>query len=126
MTETELDSKIAETMQTLRSDDLVGAIKKAWRNYSDDVKESARKTKRKGEKLADAVEREMESSPCELYAYIMFDYSGDLRGWTIEHQQYWTGNSGPSSAISLDPTIAYKDIEREIGNDLFEALNVAD
>jgi hypothetical protein len=126
MTEAELDSKIAETMKTLSSDDLVGAIKKAWSNYSDDVKEEARKTKRKGEKLIVAVEREMDSYPCELYAYIMFDNSGDLRGWTIEHQQYWTGNSGPSSAISLDPTITYKDIEREIGNDLFEALDVAD
>ena len=126
MTEAELDSKIAETMQTLHSNDLVGAIKKAWRNYSDDVKEETRKTKRKGEKLVNAVEREMESSPCELYAYIMFDDSGDLRGWTIEHRQYWTGNSGPSSAISLDPTITYNDIEREIGNDLFEVLDVAD
>ena len=80
MTEAELDSKIAETMQTLRSDDLVGAIKKAWRNYSDDVKEEVRKTKRKDEKLVNAVEHEMESSPCELYAYIMFDNSGDLQG----------------------------------------------
>ena len=80
MTNAELDSKIAETMATLRSNDLVGAIKKAWRNYSDDVKEEERKTRRKGEKLVDAVEREMESSPCELYAYIMFDSSGDLRG----------------------------------------------
>ena len=77
MTNAELDSKIAETMATLRSNDLVGAIKKAWRNYSDDVKEEERKTRRKGEKLVDAVEREMESSPCELYAYIMFDSSGD-------------------------------------------------
>ena len=126
MTEAELNSKIAKTMKTLRSDNLAGAIKKAWHNYSDDVKEEVRKTKRKDEKLVDAVEREMESFPCELYAYIMFNNEGDLRGWTIDHHQYWTGNSGPSSAISLNPTVTYEDIEREIGNDLFDALNVAD
>ena len=45
---------------------------------------------------------------------------------TLRSDDHWTGNSGPSSAISLDPTINYKDIEREIGNDLFDALDVAD
>lgn len=126
MTNPELDSKIAETMNSLRAENLVRSIEKAWNDYAADVKEEARKTKKKGEKLAHAVERLMESNSCELYCYIMFDDEGDLRGWTIEHQQYWQGNSGPSSAIPISPGVTYKDIEREIGNDLAQALDIED
>jgi len=125
MTNQELDTKIAETMAVLRGDNLVDAILKAWNMYTEDIKDQARRTKKKREKLADAVDRLMESSPCELYCYIMFDDEGDLRGWTIDHQQYWQGNSGPTSAISLGET-TYEAIEREIGNDLAEALEIED
>ena len=124
MTSEELNSKVADAMATLRAEKLVASITKAWNDYSEDVKKEARSAKKKGEKLADAVERLMEHSPCELYCYIMFDDDGDLRGWTIEHQQYWQGNSGPSSAISLSPGLTYEDIEREISNDLAEVLDV--
>jgi hypothetical protein len=124
MTNAELDTKIAETMNSLRADNLVRAIEKAWNDYAGEIKKQARKSKRKGEKLAHAVERLMESDSCEVYCYIMFDDEGDLRGWTIEGQQYWSGNSGPSSAIGISPGVTYKDIEREIGNDLGEALDI--
>lgn len=126
MTNQELDTKIAETMATLRGDKIVVSIAKAWKDYSEAVKDEARKSKKRGETLAQAVEREMDSSPCELYCYIMFDDEGDLRGWTIDHSQYWQGNSGPSSAISIGPDVTYEEIEREIGNDLAEALDIED
>ena len=126
MTNAELDTKIAETMATLRSDNVVASITKAWNDYAEDIKDEARKNKRKGEKLNHAIERLMESDPCQMYCYIMFDDEGDLRGWTIDHHQYWQGNSGPSSAIGISPGVTYADIEREIGNDLAEALNLED
>jgi hypothetical protein len=105
MTRTELGVKIAETMAILRADDLAESIRKAWFEYSEDVDPT-------------------KDEPCELYCYIMFDDDGDLQGWTIDHAQYWPGNSGPSSAISLSPEPNYGDIEREISNDLFQAIEV--
>jgi hypothetical protein len=126
MTNANFDTKIADAMAALHTDDIVGAIKKAWKNYSEDLKKEARAHKRKGEKLAEAVDRLSDSHPCELYCYIMFDEEGDPRGWTIDHQQYWQGNSGPTSAISLSPNPTYEEIEREIGNDLAEALEIED
>jgi hypothetical protein len=126
MINAELNTKIADTMATLRGDALVASIKKEWRGYMDAVKEEARKAKKKGETLSQATTRLTEDSPCELYCYIMFDDSGDLRGWTIDHAQYWQGNSGPTSAISLSPDVTYEEIEREIGNDLAEALEIED
>jgi hypothetical protein len=126
MTNAELDAKIADTMTTLRADNLVAAITKAWNDYAEAIKDEARKHKKKGEKLKHVVERLMESDSCEMYCYIMFNDEGDLRGWTIEHQQYWQGNSGPSSAIGISPGVTYEEIEREIGNDLAEALDIED
>lgn len=126
MTNAELDEKIAEAMTLLRADNLQGAINKAWNDYVADIKDEARKTKKKKEKLADAVERLMESNSCELYCYIMFSDQGNLRGWTIEHQQYWQGNDGPTSAIPIGGGSSYEEIEREIGNDLAEALDIED
>jgi hypothetical protein len=126
MINAELDTKIAETMATLRADNLVDSIAKSWKDYSDVVKEEARKHKKKGEKLAHAIERMMEDDPCDMYCYIMFSDEGDLEGWTIDGSQYWQGHSGPSSAISISPGTTYEDIEREIGNDLAEALDIED
>jgi hypothetical protein len=126
MTNAELDIKIAETMSSLRADNVVGSIAKAWNDYSDVVKEEARKHKKKGEKLADAIERITELEPCDIYCYIMFGDNGDLEGWTIDGSQYWQGHSGPSSAISISPGTTYEDIEQEIGNDLAEALDIED
>jgi hypothetical protein len=126
MTNSELDSKIAETMAVLRRDNLTKVIASEYKNYQEELKKEARKKKKKGETLADAIERLGDMQPCEMYCYIMFDDEGDLRGWTIDHQQYWTGNSGPSSAISLSPDTTYEEIEREIGNDLYEALEIED
>jgi len=124
MTNTELDVKIADTMATLRRDQLTKAIAFEYKAYQEELKEEAKKEKRKGESLARAMERLNDTSPCELYCYIMFDDAGDLRGWTIDHEQYWRGNSGPSSAIGLAHDVTYDDIAREIGNDLAEALDM--
>ena len=126
MTNAELDVKIADAMKTLRSDQVTKAIAKAYKDYMDVVKEEARKEKKTGETLAEATERLTDSSPCENYCYILFDYEGDLRGWTIDHQQNWQRNSGsmPSSAINLSPSATYEEIEHEIGNDLAEALDI--
>lgn len=126
MTNAELDIKIADTMATLRRDQLTKAIASEYKEYQEELKKEAKKEKKKGESLAHAMERLSDTSPCELYCYIMFDDEGDLRGWTIEHQQYWQGNSGPSSAISLSPNATYDEIEREIDNDLYEALEIED
>jgi hypothetical protein len=105
MTRTELDTKIAETMAALRADGLTESIRKAWFEYSEDVDPTA-------------------DEPCELYCYIMFDDDGDLQGWTINHAQYWPGNNGPTSTICLSPEPDYGDIEREIGDDLFQVIEV--
>jgi hypothetical protein len=126
MTNEELDAKIAETMNSLRADNLDRSITKAWNDYAEAVKSEARKHKKKGEKLAHAVERMMESDPCDMYCYIMFNDEGDLEGWTIDGSQYWQGHGGPSSAISISPNPTYEEIEREIGNDLAEALDIED
>lgn len=126
MTNAELDTKIADAMAALRADDVIGSIKKAWKDYSDELKNEARKHKKKGEKIADAMDRLSDLHPCEMYCYIMFDEEGDPRGWTIDHQQYWQGNSGPTSAISLSPNPTYDEIEQEIGNDLAQALEIED
>ena len=126
MTNEELDTKIAETMERLRADNLVGSIAKSWKDYEDVVKSEARKEKKKGETLARAVERLMESDPCDMYCYVMFSDEGDLEGWTIDGSQYWQGHGGPSSAIAISPKPTYEEIEREIGNDLAEALDIED
>ena len=126
MTSQELDAKIADAMAALRADNVVVAIKKAWKDYSDNLKDEARKDKKKGETLARAIDRLSDMCPCETYCYIMFDDEGDPRGWTIENRSYWQGNSGPSSAISIHSSTTYEKIEREIANDLYEALQPED
>ena len=126
MTNAELDTKIAEHMEALKADGVVDAIKKAWKDYSANLKEIARKGKKKGEKLAHAIDRLSDTHPCEQYCYIMFDEDGEGRGWTIEHNQYWQGNSGPTACIPLSPDTTYKDIEREIGEELSQALDIED
>lgn len=126
MTNAELDTKIAEHVEALKADGVVDAIKKAYKEYSEDLKKMAREEKKKGEKLARAFDRLSDTYPCELYCYIMFDEEGEGRGWTIEHQQYWQGNSGPTACIALSPSITYDEIEREIGEELSQAITIED
>jgi hypothetical protein len=97
MTNTELDDKIEEAMEQLKADNVVGAIKKTWRDYSEDLKEIAVKERHKGEKLADAIERLSDMYPCEVYCYILFDDEGNGRSVVIENNQYFQGNSGPTA-----------------------------
>ena len=103
MTNAELDIKIEEAMSSLKDDSLVDAIKKAWREYGEDLREIARKKKNKGEKLAHAIERLSDMYPCEVYCYILFNDEGNGRSWTIENNQYFQGNSGPTACVSLSP-----------------------
>jgi hypothetical protein len=124
MTNVELDLKIADTMARLRADKVVDAIKESWSGYFEELKKEARKSKRKGETIAKAADRLSESDPCDMYCYIMFNDEGDLEGWTIDGSQYWQGHGGPTSAISVSSQIDYKEIEREIENDLAEALDI--
>ena len=126
MTNAELDAKIEEAISQLKADDVVGAIKKAWRDYSEDLKEIAIKERHKGEKLAHAIERLSDMYPCELYCYILFDDNADGRSWTIENNQYFQGNSGPTACVSLSPEITYDDIKREIEETLSQAINIED
>lgn len=126
MTNTELDRKIAEAMIILRRDNVQAAIKDAWKGYFEELKKEAKKVKRKKETITQAADRLSESDPCDMYCYVMFDDEGDLVGWTIDGSQYWQGHSGPSSAIGISSGVTYEEIEREIGNDLAEALEIDD
>ena len=126
MTNAELDLKIEEAMEALKADNLVDAIKKAWRDYSEDLKEIAREKKNKGEKLAHAIERLSDLHPCESYCYILFDDEGNGRSWTIENHQYFQGNSGPTACVSLSPGVTYDDIKREIEETLSQAIDIED
>ena len=126
MTNAELDLKIEEAMEALKADNLVGAIKKAWRDYSEDLREIAREKKNKGEKLEHAIERLSDLHPCESYCYILFDDAADGRAWTIENHQYFQGNSGPTACVSLSPGVTYDDIKREIEETLSQAIDIED
>ena len=124
MTNAELDAKIEEAMAQLKTDDVVGAIKKAWRDYSEDLKEIAHKEKYKGEKLAQAIERLSDTYPCEVYCYILFDDEGNGRSVVIENNQYFQGNSGPTACVPLGPSVTYADIKKEIEETLSQAINI--
>jgi hypothetical protein len=124
MTNAELDLKIEESMRMLKADNVVGAIRQAWRDYSEDLKEIARKKKNKGEKLAHAIERLSDIYHCESYCYILFDDNADGRSWTIENNQYFQGNSGPTACVSLNPGVTYDDIKREIEETLSQAIDI--
>jgi hypothetical protein len=126
MTNVELDLKIADAMARLRADKVVDAIKESWSDYFEELKKEARKSRRKGETITKAADRLSESDPCDMYCYIMFNDDGDLEGWTIDGSQYWQGHGGPTSVISVSSQIDYKEIEREIGNDLAEVLGIED
>ena len=126
MTNAELDAKIEEAISQLKADDVVRAIKKAWRDYSEDLKEIAIKERHKGEKLAHAIERLSDMYPCESYCYILFDDNADGRSWTIDHNQYFQGNSGPTACVSLSPGVTYDDIKREIEETLSQAIDIED
>ena len=126
MTNAELDAKIEESMSQLKADNVVGAIKKAWRNYKDDLREMAREKREKGEKLEHAIERIEDIYPCELYCYITFNNEGDGRAAIIEHSQYFQGNDGPTACVPLSPSITYEDIQREIEETLSQAINIED
>ena len=126
MTNAELDLKIEEAISQLKADDVVGAIKKAWREYSEDLKEIARKKKNKGEKLKDAIERLSDLYPCESYCYILFDDAADGRSWTIENNQYFQGNSGPTACVPLGPNVTYDDIKLAIDETLSQAIAIED
>ena len=126
MTNAELDIKIEEAMSWLKNYNVIGFIKKAWREYSQDLKEIARKKKNKGEKLAHAIERLSDMYPCENYCYILFDNDGNGRSATIENNQYFQGNSGPVACVFLSPTVTEKDIRREIEETLSQAFDVED
>ena len=126
MTNAELDAKIEEAISQLKADDVVGAIKKAWRDYSEDLREIAREKKNKGEKLEHAIERLSDLHPCESYCYILFDDAADGRSWTIENNQYFQGNSGPTACVSLSPSVTYDDIKSEIEETLSQAIDIED
>ena len=126
MTNAELDTKIEEAMEQLKVDDVVGAIKKAWRDYSEDLREIALKKRNKGERLEHAIERLSDTYPCETYCYILFDDEGNGLSWTIENNQYFQGNSGPTACVSLSPEITYDDIKREIEETLSQAIDIED
>ena len=126
MTNAELDLKIEEAMEALKADNLVGAIKKAWRDYSEDLREIALKKRNKGEKLAHAIERLSDMYPCESYCYILFNDEGDGRSVVIENNQYFQGNSGPTACVSLSPEITYDDIKREIEETISQAIDIED
>ena len=126
MTNAELDAKIEEAMEQLKADDVVGAIKKAWREYNEDLREIALKKRNKGEKLAHAIERLSDMYPCESYCYILFNDEGDGRSVVIENNQYFQGNSGPTACVSLSPEITYDDIKREIEETLSQAIDIED
>jgi hypothetical protein len=124
MINSELDLKIEESMEALKSDNLVNAIKKAWREYSEDLKEIARKKKNKGEKMAHAIERLSDMYPCEVYCYILFDDDANGRSWTIENNQYFQGNGGPTACVVLSPDVTYDDIKKEIEETLSQAIDI--
>lgn len=130
MTRKMLEKKIAATMKSLKADDVKKSAKKAYGDYEDELKNEI--CKEKGvDKWTDvpaddreaALEKWGDRYPMENYLYIMFNDEGDLDGWTIDHNQYFQGHSGPTSAISIHAGgVDYDDIRREIGNDLFEAI----
>ena len=126
MTNAELDAKIEEAISQLKADDVVGAIKKAWREYNEDLREIALKKRNKGEKLAHAIERLSDMYPCESYCYILFNDEGDGRSVVIENNQYFQGNSGPTACVFLSPEITYDDIKREIEETLSQAIDIED
>lgn len=132
MTEKELKAKIADTMKSLKSDDVKKVCKKAYSDYEHEIKnEICKKLGVKewsdipaGERSG-LLEKESEMYPIESHLYVMFDDEGDLQGWTVDHQQYFQGHSGPTSAIFIGADgVDYEDVRREIGNDLFEAIEV--
>jgi hypothetical protein len=126
MTNAELDNKIGEAMSQIKADNVVGSIKKAYRNYQEDLREMAREKREKGEKLAHAIERLSDIYPCEVYCYILFDSEGDGRSVVIEHNQYFQGNDGPTACVPLSPSVTYNDIKREIEETLSQAIDIED
>lgn len=142
MTSTELDEKIADAMKELKADGVLSAIRQGWKDYESSIKDLivTEETRDEDEESPhygswsrvpddrkdELMEKYMDRNPCETYCYIMFKDNGDLRGFTIKHEQYWQGNSGPTSAISLSDSPSLKDIEREISNDLYEAFEIED
>ena len=126
MTNAELDLKIEKAMSWLKNYNAVGFIKKAWREYSEDLREIALKKRNKGEKMSHAIERLSDMYPCENYCYICFDNDGNGSRAIVENNQYFQGNSGPVACVSLSPNITYKDIQHEIEETLSQAFDVED
>lgn len=132
MTDKELEEKIADAMKSLKADNIKKHAKKAYEDYEDELKHEI--VKKKGvdewkdipeDEREELIEAAGEKYPIESYLYVMFSDEGDLDGWTIEHNQYFRGHSGPTSAISFGPDgVDYDDVRREIGNDLFQAIEV--
>jgi hypothetical protein len=119
-TDSFIDSKINAAMKELRAAHITQIMRKQWRNFLAINRDIARGKGLRGKDLRDYMTEAMEA--CDLYLYVMFAPNGDYRGYTIDGEQYWQGNDGPSAAISL-ATCTFADIRRGIDLDAGEQLS---
>ena len=100
MTDKEIDAKVEKAIQALRSGGAAKEVKRVWNEF-------------KRENPDEDDEELMESN-----LYVLFDDDGDFLRWGVEHEQYFSGHSGPTAVIPISSALEWSDVKREIGEAL--------
>jgi hypothetical protein len=104
MTDKELDAKVKNAIDELRTAGAAKAVKREWNEFKRENPE--------------------EDAETELNLYVLFDDDGDFLRWGVEHGQYFTGHSGPTAVIPISSALEWRDVEREIGETLAQWFEV--
>ena len=104
MTDKEIDAKVAAAIQALKRGGAKKEVVRVWNEFKRENPE--------------------EDAECESNLYVLFDDDGDFLRWGVEHEQYFTGHSGPTTVIPISEALEWRDVEREIGEALTQFFDV--
>lgn len=120
MTSSQKLDKIAnDAIAWLKETDFKKSVERHYKENRAVARDEAKKAKM-------TLDRFNDMYPDEWYAYLKFRKSGEIIGYDIDHAQYWQGYGGPVVTIFLTPKLAWKDVRSEIGNTLYDQLDLED
>lgn len=129
---------IHAAIEALKKDRVETAARDAYRSAMEEIKADIRKNnphqrtgpkewspKRKGmteEQVEGALDDALQVRDFNLSLFITFDDYGGLKGWTIEHPDYWHGHAGAVAQVFISDRTDYAEIRTAIA-EAFQDIN---